>query len=78
MIPQHRLDSLLRLAEAARQDRSLLPNHRGTVDKDLTREREEIADLLDRLAGDQSDTDLIAELTSKLAAINHALTAYAH
>lgn len=78
MIPHERFGRLLELAEAARTDQSLLPNHLGTVDRDLSHERAEISSLLSLLEGDESESEFKASLAAKLSAIDHALTAYAH
>lgn len=78
MIPPKRMMRLLSLAEAARRDQSLLANHRGTVDRQLSQERAEIADLLAAIKDDKSEAEFISQLSSELAAIDHALTAYAH
>jgi hypothetical protein len=70
-----RLPKLLDLAELARADASLLPNHLGTVDRKLREHLAERKSLLTALA-DSNEVDLVADLQRDRAAIEHALTAY--
>jgi hypothetical protein len=79
-----RLPDLLALAENARTNPDLLPNHLGTVDRKLREhlaERESVLAAIAEPVGDGELTDSLAELRSRLAwereAITAALTTYA-
>lgn len=67
----------LKLAEHARNDTSLLPNHLGTVDRMLCDKRDEDNYLLSLIDGDSEQQAMANELREEVTAIEHALTAYA-
>lgn len=67
----------LKLAEQARNDASLLPNHLGTVDRMLCDKRDEDNHLLSLIDGDSEQQAMANELREEVSAIEHALTAYA-
>ena len=72
------IEKCLIFAEMARLDPSLLENHMGTVDRKLTEKRAENKKLLDSIRGDSEQAEMIGELESENAAIDSALTVYAH
>jgi len=67
----------LTAAEYAKADPTLIPNHRGTVDKALVAIMAENTDLLNRIAGCADIEDVEASLEAENAAIKSALEVYA-
>lgn len=79
------LAELLELAEAARRDPSLLPNHRGIVDRRIRKEileREVLLNLQNNgtwwPGGEGESAEFRARIESELEALRLALRAYTH
>lgn len=73
------LEKLLALAEMARADKSLLPNHLGTVDRLLRQKLDDAEELIDILAPNESEehaAELLPGLRDESERIRHALSAY--
>ena len=73
------LERLLALAELARADKTLLPNHRGTVDRLLRQkldDAEELIEVLEPNASEAHAAELLPGLRAESARIRHALGAY--
>ncbi len=67
----------LKLADQARNDTSLLPNHLGTVDRMLCDKLDDDRKLLNAIGSDIDHQSMADELRTEIAAIEYALTAYA-
>lgn len=73
------LERLLALAELARADRTLLPNHLGTVDRLLRQKLADAEELIEVLEPNESEAhaaELLPGLRAESARIRHALGAY--
>jgi len=70
------IEQCLNLAECARVDRSLLPNHKGVVDRKLLARLAENRELLRAIGDDAAHEELCAELRAESTRISHALAAY--
>lgn len=74
MMPKHKLDELLKVAEAKRANG--LPNSDEFVTRKLREDRAERADLFSKIKGDADMVDMVFELEAEIVSIDHALTAY--
>lgn len=73
------LERLLALAEMARADRTLLPNHLGTVDRRLRQklaENEDLISVLEPCESEKHAAELLADLREESERIQHALSVY--
>jgi hypothetical protein len=69
------LPQLLALAEKARVDPDLIPNHRGTVDRKLREHLDDCNQVLAAMEG-AGDFEFESSLREEREAISNALTAY--
>ena len=74
MMPKHKLDELLNVAEVKRENGR--PNSDEFVVRKFREDRAERADLFTKIKGEADMADMVNELEAEIVSIDHALTAY--
>ncbi len=76
---QEKIQRYCQLAEYARKDKSLIPNHsegRNGIPIILSRELNELKELHELLKNDKDDPEFVTRLSTDIRKIQFALTAY--